>query len=289
MRKIALILITLYLAAIAISAQEVAGPRLIIRSDDMGSSHAANSACIQTALEGITTSIEVMVVTSWFPEAVRILNSHPEIDVGLHLVLTSEWDNVKWRPLTHCPSLIDTNGYFYPQIVPNKHYPTQALTENNWNLEEIEKEFRAQIELIKKNIPHVSHMSAHMGAMRFDKDVSAMVRKLAEEYGLHAVSINPLEDYGLRSAGYDGAHKTINEKTASFISMLNKLENGKSYVFVDHPSYDTDDMRATHHIGYEEVAMDRQGVTDLLTDERVIEVIKARNIKLISYADLFAD
>lgn len=90
------------------------GPNLIIRADDMGSFRAANIACIEGYKNGIETSIEVMAVTPWFPEAAKLLRENPGVDVGLHLTITSEWDNIKWRPLTHCPSLIDSNGYFSP-------------------------------------------------------------------------------------------------------------------------------------------------------------------------------
>ena len=97
------------LAALPLVAQ-TAHPRLIVRADDMGSFRAANIACLKGYQQGIETSIEVMAVGSWFPEAVRLLKENPGIDVGLHLAFTSEWENVKWRPLTHCPSLCDENG-----------------------------------------------------------------------------------------------------------------------------------------------------------------------------------
>ena len=45
------------------------------------------------------------------------------LDIGVHLAITSEWDNVKWRPMTPAPSLRDADGYFYPMICPNKNYP----------------------------------------------------------------------------------------------------------------------------------------------------------------------
>ena len=46
--------------------------------------------------------------------------------------------------------------------------------------------------------------------------------------------------------------------------MLDKLEKGKRYVFLDHPAYNDSEMAEVWHIGYETVAEDRQGVTDLL-------------------------
>ena len=79
------------------------GVRLVIRGDDIGSCHAANVACIRAYKEGIMKSVELMVPCAWFPEAVKMLNDNPGLDVGVHVTLTSEWDNVKWRPLTAAP------------------------------------------------------------------------------------------------------------------------------------------------------------------------------------------
>jgi hypothetical protein len=76
------------------------------------------------------------------------------------------------------------------------------------------------------------------------------------------------------------------EKTDSFISMLGKLEKGKTYLFVDHPGLDSPELRAIHHIGYEDVAVDRQGVTDLWTSVKVKAAIREFGIELISYRDL---
>ncbi len=258
------------------------GPRLIIRGDDMGYSHSGNEAILKAYTEGIETSIEVIVPSPWFPEAVVMLESHPKVDVGIHLAITSEWDNVKWRPLTQCPSLQDENGYFYPMVRPNKNYPGGAIMDHGLNIEEIEKEFRAQIELALKKIPRISHISSHMGCTSLNEQVKQMAAKLASEY---KIDIDPVK-FGVKSVSYDGPHKTREEKTKSFIAMLRKLESGNTYLFVDHPGLDSPELRAIHHIGYEDVAMDRQGVTDLWTSSEVKKVIGEMGIQLISYADL---
>lgn len=255
--------------------------RLIVRGDDMGYSHSGNEALIKCYKNGIERSIEVIAPSPWFPEAVTMLNNNSGVDVGLHLALTSEWDNVKWRPLSDCPSLKDKDGYFFPMVRANKNYPGNAIMENNWDLKDIEKEFRAQIELALK-IPRISHLSGHMGCTDISDSVKTMVKKLAKEYN---IDIEPRE-FGVIGIGYDGPHATLSEKRQSFINMLNKLENGKTYLFVDHPGLDSPELRAIHHIGYESVAIDRQGVTDLWTDEKVIEAISKKKIQLISYKDL---
>jgi predicted glycoside hydrolase/deacetylase ChbG (UPF0249 family) len=256
--------------------------QLIIRGDDMGFSHAGNLGIIESYKHGIEKSVEVLVPSPWFPEAVRLLKENPGIDVGIHLTLTSEWDNIKWRPLTDCKSLEDSNGYFYPMIWPNKNYPNKNLLAHAWKLSDIEKEWRAQIELAIKNIPHISHISSHMGCTNMNDTVYALARKLAKEYN---IDIEP-KDFNVADASYDGSHTTSAEKIKSFINMLDTLKPGKTYLFVDHPAINSPELQAVHHIGYENVAEDRQGVVDLFTSDEVKKFIQKKTIKLISYKDL---
>lgn len=266
---------------ITANAQDTA-IRLIVRGDDMGYAHSGNEALIECYKNGIETSIEVIVPSPWFPEAVKLLEENPTVDVGIHLTLTSEWDNVKWRPLTDCPSLKDKDGYFYPMVFPNKNYPGRAIKENAWDIADIEKEFRAQIEMAINKIPRISHVSAHMGCTDISKDVAALTQKLAKEYKINI----DLAANNVQYAPFDGPHATAAEKVNSFINMLNKLETGKTYLFVEHPGLNNHELKAIHHIGYENVAEDRQGVTDLFTSEKVKAAIKAKGIQLISYKDL---
>ncbi len=258
--------------------------RLIIRGDDMGCSHSANLALIKAYTEGIQRTIEVIVPGPWFPEAARMLAENPGVDVGIHLAITSEWDNVKWRPLTRCPSLVDEDGYFWPMVNPNPNYPGRAIADNPWKLEEVEREFRAQIELGLKKIPRVSHVSGHMGCTGLSPETRAMTVRLIKEYGLEL----DLAAYGVKGVRYAGPKKTLAEKTGSFLAMLDGLTPGETYWFVDHPGLDDPELRAIHHIGYEDVADDRQGVTDLWTSPQIKAEIERRGILLISYRDLEA-
>ncbi|MCK9179427.1 MAG: ChbG/HpnK family deacetylase [Bacteroides sp.] len=269
-----------------ISAQNH-NPKLIIRSDDMGAFHSVNEACLLTVQQGLTTSIEIMTVTPWFPEAVKMLAKESSVDVGIHLTLTSEWENMKWRPLTLATSLTDSQGYFYPMLHPHEAYPGQALIENEWTLEDIEQEFRAQIELGLQAIPRISHLSGHMGCMSFDDRVLEVATRLAQEYHLTFIDGDKMKDkYNIEYVGYSGSNKTAEDKVNSFIATLSQLEKGKNYIFVDHPALNNKEIETIGHIGYEWVPQDRQGVTDLLTNPRVKEAIDYRQIDLVSYVEV---
>lgn len=256
--------------------------RLIVRGDDIGSSHTANLACIRSYKEGIMKTVELMVPCGWFPEAVKLLNENPGLDVGVHITLTSEWENIKWRPLTKAPSLTDADGYFYPMIWQRKDFPPgTALKEADWKVEEIEKEMRAQIELAKRKVPHVSHLTCHMGCSAWDPKVREVYTKLAKEYNL---DISPSE-YGVKGFGSLSGAKTAKGRIQKFIELLEGLKPG-TYIFVEHPGLDTAEMRAIGHKGYYDVAKDRDAVTEIFTSLEVRRAIEKLGIKLISYADL---
>lgn len=267
------------LPGVALTAEPI---RLIVRGDDMGFSQASNEASIRCFREGVMRDVEVMAVGPWFPQAARLLRENPGLDVGLHLALTSEWDNVRWRPLTTAPSLVGRDGTFHPMVWPHPHYGKErALREQPWKLAEIERELRAQIELTKREIPHLSHLSDHMGFQSLGPDVAALVKRLAGEYGLDIDA----EALGARGIGWYGKPASPADKVASFSRLLEELGPG-TWLFVDHPALDTPEMRAVGHVGYENVAADRQGVTDAWTSPAVREIVRRRGIELIGYRDL---
>ena len=258
-------------------------PRLIVRGDDIGSTHAANLACIKAYQDGIMQSVEIMVPCAWFPEAVRLLKENPALDVGVHLTLTSEWENVKWGPVSHAPSLSDGDGYFFPMIWANERFPEErTLRGTGWKLEEVEAELRAQIEMALKHLPQVTHLSAHMGCTSMDERVRKIHEKLAREYGL---DIDP-GHFGVESFPVRVKGETLEERTAAFIDGLGKLAAGKTYLFVEHPALAGMEMEAVGHDGYYTVSTDRQLVTELFTSPFVKEAIRNLGIELISYADL---
>src|ERR1700722_2773914 len=65
---------------------------LILHVDDAGMSFDSNEGAEMALTKGVSTSVSVMIPCPWVPGFVQFLKTHPEIDAGLHLTLTSEWD-----------------------------------------------------------------------------------------------------------------------------------------------------------------------------------------------------
>lgn len=254
--------------------------RLIVRADDIGSSHAANVACIRGYREGIARSVEVMVPCPWFNEAVAMLREHPGYDVGVHLTLTSEWSSYKWGPLTQAPSLVDPNGHFYPTTSQRADFPPNTgFLQCGWKIEEVERELRAQIELAKRMIPQVSHLSSHMGTATSTPELRALVQRLAKECNL------PIDTPGSKRLRWPaGSDASFELREAALIRALKDLGPG-TWILVEHPGLDTPEMRAIGHEGYWHVAQHRDAVTRALTSPKVKDIIRKRNIQLTTYGE----
>src|SRR5262245_2451178 len=210
---------------------------LLVRADDIGFSHAANMACIDVFKRGICRAVELMAPGPWFPEAVRLLQANPGYDVGVHLTMTSEWDNLKWRPISDAKSIVTEDGYFHTRYRKRDNYPDEIVFEDNgWTPEDVEKEFRAQIELIRKHIPWVSHLSYHMGFLRDNPTFKDVVDRLTAEYDL-AVDLPALGFERFRGFGENSQALSAIEKVQTLRQNLETLPPGR-WIFVDHPAYD---------------------------------------------------
>src|SRR6218665_1262214 len=77
---------------------------LILHVDDAGMSLDSNEGAIKAMTDGVANSVSVMMPCPWVPGFVSFLKQHPLTDAGLHLTLTSEWDNYRWGPLAGKPA-----------------------------------------------------------------------------------------------------------------------------------------------------------------------------------------
>jgi len=132
---------------------------LIIHADDMGLSYSTNIACIEAFENETVNSGSVLVPCPWFPEIAGYIKTHPDLDIGIHLTITAEWDLYKWDgvlPSSEISSLINENGYFYATL---QDFAVNA------NPEEVDKELRAQIDRAIAFGIQSTHLDNHMGSL----------------------------------------------------------------------------------------------------------------------------
>jgi chitin disaccharide deacetylase len=132
---------------------------LILHVDDAGMSFDSNEGAEMALTKGVSTSVSVMMPCPWVPGFVAFLKTHPEIDAGLHLTLTSEWDNYRWGPLSgrkNTPGLVDSGGYLWSTV---------AAVVKHANADELEMEMTAQLEKARSMGFEPTHLDTHMGTV----------------------------------------------------------------------------------------------------------------------------
>ena len=256
--------------------------RLIVKGDDMAAGHGINIATIDAYKRGVLTTTNVIVPGPWFPEAVRLLKENPGLDVGVHLALTSEWENVKWRPLTHAASIVDRDGYFFPIVQPRPGFaPGMSIQESGWKIDEVERELRAQLDMAKRHIPQATYTWNHMGFTSLSPEVAAVVARLSKEYGLVVPT-----DLGVQLLFRVYESKDTGAVKADKLAAKLETLGPGLWEHIDHAATDDTEMRAFGHVGYEWVAADRSAVLEAWTSPKVREVITRRGIKLTNYREL---
>ena len=148
---------------------------LIVHADDLGAAHSINSASIKALESGLVSSASIMVPCPWLPEIAAYARAHPEIDFGLHLTLTSEWNLYRWGPVLgkeRVPSLLDSSGYLYP-------LENEAAA--HMDIKEAEAEIRAQIARARALGIQPTHLDSHIGTLYQGKALFEMLVRVARE------------------------------------------------------------------------------------------------------------
>jgi chitin disaccharide deacetylase len=253
---------------------------LVIRSDDGGMSHSVNLALEKLIDTGLPVSVSVMFPTPWYQETVAMLKRHPDVAVGVHLTLNSEWKNYRWGPVlgrTAVPTLVDADGYFFPS--------SDALDANHPDLKQVEAELRAQIQRAVNSGLKIDYVDYHMGTVFDNPRFREIAEHLAKEYGLGMMQYFGEPRYNPQ---YEARPQ---DKTDSLIALTTRLKPGFT-VLVTHVGIDNAELGALLDMntngGLAEMSKNRQGELDAVTSQRFRDALKARDIHLLTYRQLIA-
>lgn len=161
---------------------------IIINGDDFGFSSGVNRAIIEAHERGVLTSTSLMVTAQAFDEAVAQALAHPDLAVGLHLVLGK---GKAVLPPSQIPHLVDENGNFSNQ--PNRaglHYQLNGAARR-----ELRLEIRAQLEKFRDTGLRLSHVDGHLH-MHSHPVVMRVLVELADEFKIQVIRL-PSEELRL--------------------------------------------------------------------------------------------
>lgn len=280
--KKSLILLYCLLLIHTISTAQANPPQLLLRLDDNGMNHSVTMAIQQVAETGIPFSTSVMFACPWYQEAVTVLKKYPQLSIGVHLTLNSEWKHYRWGPVlgrSAVPSLVDSNGYFFPS--------TAEFLKSGYKLEEVEKELNAQIERAMRSGLPIDYVDYHMGTATSTPELRAIVEKLAKKYKL-GISRYFGENYQTMFG------VTIETKQEEFLKHIGQLPKDKVNLVVMHVAEATPEMNALvdmnntdqHSDSKPLVAMHRSAELKTLLSKQFQEMVKKGSVKLVTYKDM---
>ncbi len=275
---------------------------IIFHADDIGMCQGSLSAYDDLISFGLLSSAATIVPGPWFPGVGMYYRNHPEkekLDIGVHLTLTSEWERLRWGPIsTRDPSsgLMDEEGYFY-----NNTDDVHAHAE----LGAVKQELKAQIDRALAAGIDITHIDTHMFSI-FHPNLLPFYLELGWQYQVPAFvvrwSANQLVADGYNAEEAESLAKLIQQAEADemplvdFVYMmpLEPLENrfeharqvlaelptGISY-FLIHPVTDSPELRAMAP-DWEARVADRE----LFINEEWLREVKAAGVHVIGWRDL---
>ena len=275
---------------------------VMFHSDDLGMSYETNVGTLESIKKGVVTSVSTMMPTPWVPHWQKILEENPEIDNGLHLTMTSEWDNYRWGPVAGkpaVPGLADQEGCLWDNV---------PLVIENASPDEIEREIRAQIDRAETMGMPITHLDSHMGTLfahpeyfkryvkvGIEKDIPVLIASpdghlmnkfesaaagVLKELNLHeeawAAGLPVLDDVTGQSYGW----KTFEEKKKQFVDILENLQPGVTELIV-HCT-----LVGSHFEHISSSGDTRQADFDVCLDEDIKRIIKEEGIILTTWREL---
>jgi len=280
-----LLAVMLIVTAFSIPArgEESGEIRLIVRGDDMGMTQGSLAAFQKAFNEGVLTCGAMQVPAPWFEAAAEMCRKNPGWCVGVHLTLIGEWRGYRWRPVlpwSEVSSLVDENGFLF-------RYP-EELFANKPELDEIEAEFRAQIELALKYGVNIQYLDTHYLGYSSYPGIENIFEKLSREYDL------PLSGK-LGETRFPGVY-TVQEdrKLEEAVKQLEELKPGL-WLWVCHVGIDSPEQnvlihtKPSHIFSGGGVGKHRAAELAVLTSIQVKSMILKRGIKLVNYRELWEE
>ena len=211
----------------------------IISCDELGFCQAANTAIYESLRNGGASSASLMVPAPWSRDAAA---SYRGEDIGIHLTLNSELDVYRYGPITHAPSLVDGEGGF-PRTIGDVW--------EHADLDEVRREWRAQIERAVLWGFRVSHLNAHLGGVELKPEFFDVYLDLAEEYRLAArlpaADEERLVGFPFRSLAAErdiaAPDRVLSARGSDLRTLFGELGSGVSEIHF-HPAKDSEELRA---------------------------------------------
>ncbi|HXJ04139.1 MAG TPA: ChbG/HpnK family deacetylase [Candidatus Acidoferrum sp.] len=169
---------------------------LIVNADDLGWTEGVNRGIAEAHRNGIVTSASLLANGAAFQSGVELTRTTPALGVGVHLNL-SDGEPVAERELV--TSLLNERG----ELEGKPENLLLRLARRSVSLEEVEREWDAQIQKVRDSGIQPTHLDGHKHVQMLP-GLFEIVLRLAKMHGIAAIRISH-EESGLRAALSAGA------------------------------------------------------------------------------------
>jgi hypothetical protein len=259
---------------------------LITRGDDFGIFAESDEAIVDSFRNGVLRNASIMAPAPRFEQAARLARENPGLCVGLHLTLSSEWEEVRFGPVLGAkaaPSLVEADGTFLPS--PMRHHRRGVV------IAEMMRELKAQLAKARAAGVDIRYLDEHMGCAWVhpmpvgSRRLVDHLREWARAEGL-IYSTDIHGDHGFhgrmeRPHSVDGA-----------IAALAGLE-GLPYLYMTHPAYHRGPLTrlAVHDVPPRELpreGADREDDARILQSPVFAHACQERGVRCVSYVEAAA-
>lgn len=263
---------------------------LIVNADDFGMCQAHNAGTIRAMQEGLVASCSLMAPAPWALYGAHYLREPPEVSFAVHLTLVSEYTHYRWRPLSprdRVATLVDEQGFFLQDD------GIEALVARA-PLDEVEREFRAQIEWVRQVGLRPTHLDSHYHLHEEREDIFGLTVDLAREHGLALRVVRPGHVAQLHARGLpvnehpalDSGRHRPEQMLQLMTRLLQELPEGLSE-WVMHPAIVDDDlvsvMANPRLPGITGATDGRRADLEAITSPALRTTVQEQGIELVDY------
>jgi predicted glycoside hydrolase/deacetylase ChbG (UPF0249 family) len=284
---------------------------LIVNADDLGWTEGVNRGIAEAHRKGLVTSTSLLANGRAFRSAVEVARANPELGVGVHLNLS---DGPPTGKAEQVRGLRNAEG----NLEGGPESLLLRIASRNLPLEEVEREWDAQIQKVRDSGIAPTHLDGHKHVQMLP-GLFQIALRLAKKHGIRAIRVSHEESKlrsALSSAGEQNTGVVLKQGVqarglkllardaremadhAGLVTtdyfcgiaqtgvltregverLLGNLPEGTTELMC-HPGYADEELRGTGT----RLQESRQAELQILTDKGIRKLVATRGIRLISY------
>ncbi|MBB6715900.1 carbohydrate deacetylase [Clostridium gasigenes] len=249
--------------------------KLIVNGDDFGLTIGVSKGIIDAMKNGIMTDTTAMANMPHFEESIKMAKENGINEMGVHLNLTCG------KPILsqiEVASLVTEDGNFYKK--PN-YMPKEI------DMDELEKELRAQISKFISTGMKLNHIDGHHHFYIFNESVFRLVLSLAREFNVpvrcpSSEYMHIVKEFNIKSPDimigdfYEG-----NANEDYLIKRLKELNSLDIVEVMAHPAIIDEELEnISSYLNYRTIEL------NALKSEAIKKFVKGNKIKLIKFSQI---